>query len=37
MINEVRGGCNPIGLNRTIDGDFVVVKKSELDRMTRYF
>ena len=36
-INEVSGGCNPIGLPRQIDGDALVIKASELENRSRYF
>jgi uncharacterized membrane protein len=28
LVNEVTGGCNPIGVPRTIDGDNIVIKAS---------
>ncbi|HJQ68808.1 MAG TPA: DUF2318 domain-containing protein [Blastocatellia bacterium] len=37
LINEVAGGCNPIGLARTIEGDQIVIKASELERGGRFF
>jgi uncharacterized membrane protein len=37
LINEVKGGCNPIGLTRTIDGDQIVIKGSDLESGGRYF
>jgi uncharacterized membrane protein len=37
MINEVSGGCNPVGLPRTIEGDHLVIKASELERRNLYF
>lgn len=37
LINEVKGGCNPVGLPRTVEGDQVVIKTSELDRRSSYF
>ena len=37
MVNEVAGGCNPIGLARTIEGDQIVIKASELERGGRFF
>ena len=36
-INEVHGGCNPIGLPRTIEGDQLVIKASELESRGGYF
>lgn len=37
QINEVHGGCNPVGLPRTIDGDHLVIKASELESRGQYF
>ena len=37
MINEVKGGCNPVGLPRTIEGDQVVIKAGDLDSRSSYF
>ena len=37
LINEVAGGCNPVGLARTIEGDQIVIKASELERGGRFF
>ena len=37
QINEVHGGCNPVGLPRTIDGNQLVIKASELDSRGGYF
>lgn len=36
-INEVHGGCNPIGLPRTIEGNQLVIKASELENRGVYF
>src|SRR5262245_2919071 len=36
-INEVHGGCNPIGLPRAIEGDQLVVKASDLESRKAYF
>jgi uncharacterized membrane protein len=36
-INEVSGGCNPIGLPRQIEGDSLVIKANELESRSRYF
>ena len=36
-INDVHGGCNPVGLPRTIDGDAVVVKTGDLEARRKYF
>ncbi|HSB09307.1 MAG TPA: DUF2318 domain-containing protein [Blastocatellia bacterium] len=37
QINEVHGGCNPVGLPRTVDGNQLVIKASELDSRAGYF
>jgi uncharacterized membrane protein len=37
QINEVSGGCNPVGLPRTIEGNQLVIKASELDSRGGYF
>jgi uncharacterized membrane protein len=37
MINEVKGGCNPVGLPRTIEGDQLVIKAGDLDSRSNYF
>ena len=36
-INEVHGGCNPIGLPRTIEGNQLVIKANELETRGGYF
>ena len=36
-INEVHGGCNPVGLPRLIDGDYLVIKASDLEGRKQYF
>lgn len=36
-INEVSGGCNPVGLPRTVEGDHLVIKASELEKRAQYF
>lgn len=36
-INEVRGGCNPIGLERKIEGDRVVIDARGLEAGANYF
>jgi uncharacterized membrane protein len=36
-INEVHGGCNPIGLPRTIEGDQLEIKSSEQESRGGYF
>lgn len=37
QVNEVKGGCNPIGLTRAIEGDQLIVKASELEQGGSYF
>jgi uncharacterized membrane protein len=37
QVNEVNGGCNPIGLTRAVEGDHLIVKASELEQGSRYF
>lgn len=37
QINEVHGGCNPVGLPRTIEGNQLVIKASELESRGTYF
>lgn len=37
LINEVAGGCNPIGLDTRIAGDSLVVQARDLDRGASYF
>lgn len=37
QINEKHGGCNPVGLPRTIEGDRLVIKASEIDSRGSYF
>ncbi len=37
QINDVHGGCNPVGLPRTIDGNQLVIKASELESRGAYF
>jgi uncharacterized membrane protein len=37
QINEVHGGCNPIGLPRTIEGNQLVIKANELESRGTYF
>lgn len=36
-INEIHGGCNPIGLPCKVEGDTLVISASELDSRNRYF
>jgi uncharacterized membrane protein len=37
QINEVHGGCNPVGLPRIIEGNQLVIKASELESRGAYF
>lgn len=37
QINEVRGGCNPVGVGRTVAGDRLVIKASDLEAGVGYF
>jgi uncharacterized membrane protein len=37
QINEVHGGCNPVGLPRTVEGDHLVIKASDLESRGQYF
>ena len=37
QINEVHGGCNPVGLPRTIEGNQLVIKASDLESRGAYF
>ena len=37
QVNEAKGGCNPIGLTRAIEGGYLIVKASELERGASYF
>ncbi|MGA9774075.1 MAG: DUF2318 domain-containing protein [Blastocatellia bacterium] len=36
-INEVHGGCNPVGLPRTVEGDSLIIKASDLESRKQYF
>ncbi len=36
-VNEVSGGCNPIGLQRVIEGEHLVIKAAELENRKSYF
>ena len=36
-VNEVKGGCNPSPLAREMDGDHLVIKKSDLAAGGPYF
>ena len=37
LVNEVQGGCNPAPLNRTIEGDRVVIHVEDLKKGRGYF
>lgn len=37
LINEVSGGCNPIGLPCAVEGDQLVIKTSDIETRNRYF
>lgn len=37
QINELRGGCNPSPLERTVDGQSLVLKTADLQAGARYF
>jgi uncharacterized membrane protein len=37
QVNEVHGGCNPVGLPRQIEGDTLVIKASDLQARQQYF
>jgi uncharacterized membrane protein len=37
QINEKHGGCNPVGLPRTIEGNQLVIKASEIESRGSYF
>lgn len=36
-INEVHGGCNPVGVPCKVEGDSLVIKASEIESRNRYF
>lgn len=36
-INEAHGGCNPVSLPRTVEGDSLVIKASDLESRRQYF
>ncbi|MFC2162608.1 Fe-S-containing protein [Candidatus Altiarchaeota archaeon] len=36
-INVVKGGCNPAPLTRVMEGDYLVVKKDDLETGAKYF
>jgi uncharacterized membrane protein len=37
LINDVKGGCNPVPLGRTVAGDKLVIPESELILAATYF
>lgn len=37
LINEVKGGCNPIGVACSVEGNQLVIKTSELESRSSYF
>jgi uncharacterized membrane protein len=37
LINEVSGGCNPVGVPRTVQGDQLVINEAELEKRTAFF
>lgn len=37
LINEVKGGCNPAPLNRSIDGDKLIIKVNDILDGYKYF
>ena len=37
QVNEVHGGCNPVGLPRSVDGDQLIIKVSDLESRKQYF
>lgn len=37
LINEVKGGCNPVGVACTVEGNELVIKTSELESRGNYF
>jgi uncharacterized membrane protein len=37
QINEVRGGCNPVGLGRKVDGERLRIRARELEAGAGYF
>ena len=36
-VNEVSGGCNPVGLERSVEGDHLIIKAGELEKGAKYF
>jgi uncharacterized membrane protein len=37
LINQVSGGCNPIGLPCAVEGDQLIIKTSDIESRNRYF
>lgn len=37
LINEVSGGCNPVGIPNRVEGDYVVIRTSDLEKGNSYF
>jgi uncharacterized membrane protein len=37
LIGKIQGGCHPVGLAATADGDSLVIKKAELESGSKYF
>ncbi|HLG16188.1 MAG TPA: DUF2318 domain-containing protein [Blastocatellia bacterium] len=37
LVNEVSGGCNPVGLPRTVEGDHLIIKATELESRKAFF
>jgi uncharacterized membrane protein len=36
-VNEIRGGCNPEPLDRRVEGDYLVIRKSDIEAGGDYF
>jgi uncharacterized membrane protein len=37
QINEIHGGCNPVGIACKVEGDTLVIKANELESRSKYF
>lgn len=37
LVNQASGGCNPVGLDRSVEGDRLVIKAGELEKGVKYF
>jgi uncharacterized membrane protein len=37
QVNEVRGGCNPAPLSRTVSGEYLVIRKADLAAGANFF